>query len=109
MPFKVIVTGQAEFDLNAIDDYIATHDSPAAAEHVIGELARVIRSLQSFPERGTVPGELASLGVKQYRQVFFKPYRVVYTVAEGRVFVVLVADGRRDMKTLLSERLLGER
>ena len=108
MAFKVIVTRQAECDLDAIDDYIAEHDSPVAAEYVLGEIARVIKGLYTFPERGAVPSELAALGIKQYRQAFFKPYRVVYTVVDGRVFVVLVADGRRDMNTLLTERLLGQ-
>jgi toxin ParE1/3/4 len=43
----------------------------------------------------------------EYRQVFFKPYRLIYRVHEARVVVYLIADGRRDMQSLLVSRLLG--
>jgi len=51
--------------------------------------------------------ELRGLGDQQYHQVFFKPYRLIYRVVDERVAVYLIADGRRDMQSLLSRRLLG--
>lgn len=39
----------------------------------------------------------------------FKPYRLVYTIQEQprpAVFIVVIADGRRDMASLLQRRLL---
>lgn len=57
------------------------------------------------PERGSRPKELLALGIREYRQVFFKPYRAIYRVIGRRVYVYLVADGRRDMQTLLARRL----
>jgi len=59
------------------------------------------------PTRGSPPNELRELGDKEYRQVFFKPYRVIYRVAEQQVIIYLTADGRRNMQTLLSRRSLG--
>ena len=41
-----------------------------------------------------------------YREVFFKPFRIIYRVSDAKVFVLLVADGRRDMRALLQRRLL---
>jgi toxin ParE1/3/4 len=38
--------------------------------------------------------------------VYFKPYRVIYRVMNAKVFVYLIVDGRRDMQTLLTQRLL---
>jgi toxin ParE1/3/4 len=40
--------------------------------------------------------------------MFFKPYRIIYlaTTSAMFVFVVVVADGRRDMVALLTRRLL---
>jgi len=46
------------------------------------------------------------LGIRDYRQTWFKPYRVVYRVLERRVVIYLIADGRRDMQALLQRRLL---
>ena len=51
--------------------------------------------------------ELAGLGIKEYRQVFFKPYRIIYRVLGERVYIYVIADGRRNMQSLLSRRLLG--
>jgi toxin ParE1/3/4 len=39
--------------------------------------------------------------------VFFQPYRVIYRVIDVRVFIILIADGRRDLQSLLAGRLLG--
>ena len=63
--------------------------------------------LAVMPERGSYPKELVGLGVKEYRQVFFKPYRLIYRVMDADVVVYVIADGRRDMQSLLTRRLLG--
>jgi toxin ParE1/3/4 len=63
--------------------------------------------LSRFPERGSHPKELVSLGIKEYRQTFFKPYRVIYRVADTKVIIYLFVDGRRDMQAVLARRLLG--
>lgn len=60
-----------------------------------------------MPLRGVNPRELAELGIREYRQVFFKPYRIIYRVVADRVYIYLIADGRRNMQSLLSRRLLG--
>ncbi len=67
---------------------------------------KAVEGLASFPERGSYPKELLALGVKEYRQVFFKPYRMIYRVVDKRVYVYVIADGRRDMQSLLARRLL---
>jgi len=66
----------------------------------------VLQSLATFPERGSHPKELLQLGIRDYRQTYFKPYRVIYRVVGQRVYVYLIVDGRRDMQTLLARRLL---
>ena len=78
--FEVLLTEGAEQDLEAIHDYIAEHDSLARANHVLDQVEKVVESLSRFPERGSYPKELVSLGIKEYRQTFFKPYRVIYRV-----------------------------
>ncbi len=104
--YSVLVTESAERDLEAIHDYIAEHDSPAKAAYVLNHLMKVMDSLATSPERGSYPKELAALGIKEYRQAFFKPYRVVYRVVGANVYVYLIADGRRDMQSLLGRRLM---
>ena len=50
---------------------------------------------------------MLALGIKEYRQTIFKPYRVIYRVTERQVIIYLIADGRREMQSVLSRRLLG--
>jgi len=104
--YEVLLTKGAEQDLEAIHDYISEFDCVANANHVLDELMNVVESLSKFPERGSYPKELVGLGIKEYRQTFFKPYRVIYRVTGSQVIIYLVADGRRDMQSLLARRLL---
>lgn len=104
---EVLLTEGAEQDLEAIHDYISEFDCVANANHVLDELMDVVESLSTFPDRGSYPKELVGLGIKEYRQTFFKPYRVIYRVTGCRVMIYLIADGRRDMQSVLARRLLG--
>ena len=62
--------------------------------------------LSTSPDRGAHPAELLALGIRDFRQVVFKPYRVIYRRLGSKVYIYLAADGRRDMSTLLARRLL---
>ena len=107
MPFSVQLTDDAARDLEDICDYLESHDTPGRAEHVLERIGEVFESLSAYPHRGNYPNELLEVGIREYREVFFKPYRVIYQVMEGNVYVLLIADGRRDMQTLLQRRMLG--
>lgn len=104
--FEVLLTADAERDLEDLCRHIASTDSRASADRVLDRLLAAAKSLSLFPERGSPPKELRSVGIAEFRQVFFKPYRVIYRVMEKRVVIYLIADGRRDMQELLSQRLL---
>ena len=101
-----LLTDDAQAHLQELVDYIAGHDAPAKADAVLGKLEALVASLSNFPERGRVTEELRDVGIRDYREVYFKPYRVIYRVMDGKVFVYLIVDGRRDMQTLLTQRLL---
>ena len=105
--FEVLLTKGAEQDLEAIHDYIAEFGCVANADYVLDEVMGVVKSVSRFPERGSYPKELVGLGIKEYRQTFFKPYRLIYRVTGSQVIVYLIADGRRDMQSALTRRLLG--
>jgi len=107
MRFEVLLTEGAESDLEAIHDTIAEYDSAAKADHVLDRIEAVFASLSTYPERGTCPKELLALGIREYKETFFKPYRMIYRVVGRRVYVHLIADGRRDMQSLLQRHLLG--
>ncbi|RPH51397.1 MAG: type II toxin-antitoxin system RelE/ParE family toxin [Desulfobacteraceae bacterium] len=62
--------------------------------------------LSVSPGWGANPKELLALGLREYREIFFKPYRIIYRVMDKKVYILLIADGRRDMQSLLQRRLL---
>ena len=76
MRYEVLLTEDAEQDLEHLYAYISKFDSPKNADHALERL-------------------------------FFKPYRVTYRVLDKKVVIYVMADGRRDMQSLLSRRLLG--
>jgi toxin ParE1/3/4 len=109
MRCEVLLTEDAEQDLEDLYAYIAKYDSPKKADYMLERLLELTESLAISPDRGTQPSELRSLGIQECWQVFFKPYRAIYHVLEKKVVIVIyvIADGRRDMQSLLSRRLLG--
>jgi toxin ParE1/3/4 len=108
MPFAVLLTNDATRDLNELYDYLAVHDAPQKAEYVLVQLEKAFSRLSEFPERGAYPKELLALGIREYREIFFKPYRIIYRVMDKNVYVLLIVDGRRDMQSLLQRRLIDE-
>lgn len=105
--YEVMLTRGAEQDLESIHDHIAEFDCVANANRILDRLMEVVAKLAQFPDRGSYPKELMSLGIKDFRQTSFKPYRVIYRVLGKQVIIYLIVDGRRDMQSVLARRFLG--
>ena len=106
MPFTVLLTDDAARDIEDLFDYISLHDAPGKADHVVEQIGKALNNLTEHPQRGTYPKELLAIGLRDYREIFFKPYRIIYRVMDNNVYVLMIVDGRRDMQTLLQRRLL---
>lgn len=107
MKRTVLLTEGAAADLAGIIDYVTAADGPLRAGRLLDQVEKTLVRLEDLPERGAHPAELLVLGIRDYREVFFKPYRVIYRVQASTVWVYVIADGRRDMQGLLARRLLG--
>lgn len=106
MSFEVLITLTAERDLRELHEYALENDGPEKAERVLDRIVEAVASLDRFPDRGAHPPELLHLGNREFRQIVAFPYRIIYRVIGERVFIDLVADGRRDMQALLTARLI---
>ena len=106
MSFQVFLTDDAARDLEDLYDYIALHEVPGKADYVLNQIEKAFFSLSENPGRGAYLKELLSIGLREYREIFIKPYRIVYRIIAENVYVMVIADGRRDMQTLLQRRLL---
>jgi len=107
MPYAVLLTDDAAQDLRDIYEYVAERDLPGKADHLLDRIERVLHDLSRTPGCGAYPKELLALGIREYREVFSKPYRIIYKTIGKTVYVLVIADGRGDMQALLQCRLLG--
>jgi len=82
------------------------YNSAGNADYVLSEIETRLNSLANSPNLGNYPNELLNLGIREYREIFFKPYRIIYRVINNAIYVLLIVDGRRDMTALLQRRLL---
>jgi len=105
MRHQVFLTDDAAFDLEDIYDSIQFHDASEKADYVLDKIEEAFLSLSDNPERGAYPNELLAVGLRDYREIYFKPYRIIYRIIAQHVYVMVIADGRRDMQTLLQRRL----
>ena len=103
---KVVFLHDAEGDLKELRRYIASKfgkDTWLETKHQIKTAAR---SLATSPQSGHIPDELAELGMTQYRQVISGMNRIIYEVRGDLLYVHIVCDTRRDLRDLLTRRLL---
>ena len=94
---KVVLTGEARQDLQAIGDHVAL-DNPAAARRLVRNLIACARELGEHPRRfQRVPHS----GREEVRRRVFGNYLVFYRVETGRVSVIHILHGARDYAELL--------
>jgi toxin ParE1/3/4 len=105
MIYPVRITSAAWRDLEEIYAWIAEHDSPEKAGYVLDRLIETAEKVAASPSRGSRPRELSLRTEIEYRQILFKPYRIIYEVTRNEVVIHLVADGRRNLQSLLLRRL----
>jgi len=108
--YRVSLTRSARDDLAGIGRYRASLRGLGDAERLLDSILQTIATLEHFPLRGPAPKELEASGENKVRQtqrgLYRIIYEIIYEVADATVTVFLIADGRRDMQTLLAARLL---
>ena len=103
--YKVIWSEIAEHDLERIVEYISI-DSPSNALKVLTKIKKKASALYRLPERGRIVPELKEFNILQYHEIIIDPWRVIYKVAEKKVFVMSVVDSRRNIEYVLLDRLV---
>ena len=106
MKFDVFLISDAEDDIFEIYNFVANHDSIPKADNLFTNLKETCLSLESLPARGHIPPELDRINVRDYLEIHFKPYRILYQIQDAQIFIHCVLDGRRNLQDLLQERLL---
>ncbi len=106
MKYQVFMVSDAEEDILEIYKYASRNDSIQRAENLYQKLEETCLSLTEFPNRGHIPPELERIGVFNFLEIHYKPYRIIYQIIESNVYIHCILDGRRDLQELLQQRLL---
>lgn len=103
--YEVIWAGVAENDFKDIIEYIAK-DSPAEALKILKKIKEKVSSLYTFPERARLVPELQDQGILIYRELIVPPWRIIFRIAEMKIYVLAVLDARRNIEDILLKRLI---
>jgi len=97
---KVYFKPQAEADLVALYDYIASQAGVTVAGRYIDRIEAACLALQNFPERGTrrddILPDLRTIGFEHRATIAFR-------VLKTRVEIVTIAYGGRDFESVLRD------
>lgn len=88
---RLVWTSRALADLEAIGDFIAA-DNPPAAVRWVGLLMAAAKRAAAAPLAGR---RVPELGREDLREVFQRTYRIVYRVKSDRIEVLTVFEGHR--------------
>ena len=102
--YQVLWTHTAQQDLTEIIEYIA-QDSIGDALAILQKLEARAALLITLPNRGRIVPELLDTGISQYRELVSAPWRIIYRVDKQQVLIMAVLDIRRDLQTVLLNRL----
>lgn len=101
----VLLTDDAARDLDEIYARVHLQKSWSEAEKALDEIAAAFTGAAAHDD-ARYPPELLELGIRDYREAGTAEYRVIYSAKAGLVHVLLIAEGRRDLRSLLERRLL---
>ncbi len=106
MNMKVVILESAEHDLKELKSYIVKNFSIETWQGTYDKIKAVIRNLKTFPHASSIPEEFEKLNLSQYRQVISGMNRIIYEVRQDTLYIHIITDARRDLKSLLTRRLL---
>jgi toxin ParE1/3/4 len=106
MTSRVVFLKSAEQDLKELRRYVVREFGKETWQASLARIKDCAENIGAFPMGGSVPDELERLNLTQYRQVVSGMNRIIYEIRQEIVYIHIVCDTRKDMKSLLTRRLL---
>lgn len=106
MTLQVVFLHSAECDLKELRSYILKRFGQKTWQDSYSQIKDATKTVAQFPESGNMPDELDNLGLAQYRQIIAGMNRIIYETRNDTVYIHIVCDTRRDLRSLLMTRLL---
>ncbi|CAE6871750.1 hypothetical protein R69746_08481 [Paraburkholderia aspalathi] len=106
---KLVILDEAQQDTKDLRRYILKSFGAETWRQTSAELTVTFDNIRQFPKSGYVPAELADFGGLTFREGLSVKNRVIYEVRDNTIYIHIVTDTRRDLRTLLQRRLLRSR
>lgn len=94
---KVVITAEAEADLEAIGDYIA-RDNPARALSYVRELYQLCLDIADMPQASPVVPQYEHNGIR--RRVHGR-YLIFYRIRADHITILHILNGAMDVEAIL--------
>ena len=104
--YAVYWSQTAKDDLREISEYISK-DSPQTALEILKSLEQQLNNLCQFPKRVGIIPELKKHNLYKCRELIHAPWRIFYKIAERKVYILAVIDGRRNKAKLSGISFIG--
>jgi len=102
--FDVLISRFAENDLKEIVAYFY-EINPEYTKELFNKIKNKILELKIFPTRGKIVPELEKQGIIKYRQILEGNYRIIYSIKNNHVNVLVIIDSRRNLEEVLLIKL----
>lgn len=106
MTLQVVFLESAERDLQDLRHYLTKSFGIRSWQTSYRKIKETVNLIRQFPLEGRIPAELESLNLTQYRQRLSGMNRIIYEARQQTIYIHIICDARRDMRTLLTRRLL---
>ena len=106
---KLLILDEAQEDTKDLRRYILKSFGAGTWKQTSAELTVTFGSIRQFPQSGYVPTELADFGGLNFPEALSGQNRIIYEVRDDTIYIHVVTDTRRDLRTLLQKRLLRSR
>lgn len=106
MSVTAVFLRSAEQDIKELRSYIIKNFGKGAWQDCYTKIKTSVGVIETHPHGGNIPEELESLNLTQYRQVLSGMNRIIYEVRQETAYIHIACDARKDMKSVLTRRLL---
>ena len=106
MTLQVVFLESAKQDLRDLRHYVTKNFGVRSWQVSYRKIKETVNNIQEFPFEGRIPEELQSMNLTQYRQLLSGMNRIIYEARQQTIYIHVICDARRDMRTLLTRRLL---
>ena len=106
MSFQVVFLKSAELDLKDLRSYMVKNFGETTWQASYTKIKDAVNTIRTFPLGGDIPDELERLNLTQYRQIIAGMNRIIYEVRQENIYIHIVCDTRKDMKSILARRFV---